>query len=245
MPHNIFTGQVAASYDRESAEMFDAHVLETTADFLADAANGGAILEFAIGTGRVALPLSQRGLAVSGIDISSDMLDQLRRKPGSESIATVVGDFTTTSVPGTFALVYLVYNTIGNVTTQAEQVACFQNAARHLAPGGRFVIELWIPDLRRYPPGVPAFPFTVTPSHLGFDEMDTATQLGVSHHYFIEGDRVTLFDTPWRYAWPSELDLMAQIAGLTLEERWGDWDRSPFTSESRKHVSVWSLPRQV
>jgi SAM-dependent methyltransferase len=243
MPHNIFTGPIAASYDRESADMYDPGALEPAVDFLADAAKQGAILEFAIGTGRVALPLSQRGFAVSGIDISSDMLDQLRRKPGSESIVTVLGDFTTTTVPGTFALVYLVYNTIGNVTTQAEQVACFRNAARHLAPGGRFVIELWVPDLRRFPPGLPAVPFTITPSHIGFDEMDTATQFGVSRHFFIDGDRVTRFDTPYRYVWPSELDLMAQLAGLTLEERWGDWDRSPFTSESRKHISVWSRAR--
>ena len=243
MPHNIFTGLVAAGYDRESTDMYDPRVLEPAVNVLADIAKNGPILEFGIGTGRVAVPLAQRGLAVSGIDISSDMLDQLHRKPGSESIVTVVGDFATTTMPGTFALVYLVYNTISNLTTQAEQVACFQNVAQHLDPGGRFVIELWIPDLRRFPPGLPALPFTITPSHLGFDEIDTATQLGISHHVFFDGDRVTRFDTPYRYVWPSELDLMAQMAGLTLDERWADWDRSPFTGESRKHISVWSRPR--
>lgn len=242
MPHNIFTGSVAAGYDSGSRDMFAPLVLQPAVDFLAETAAGGAILEFGIGTGRVALPLAQRGLAVSGIDISADMIDQLHRKPGAESIVTLVGDFATTTMPGTFALVYLVYNTISNLTTQAEQVACFRNAARHLAPGGHLVIELWVPDLRRFPPGLPAMPFAISPSHLGFDEMDVATQQGVSHHYVLNGDHVTRFDTPYRYIWASELDLMAQLAGLTLDERWADWDRSPFTSESHKHISVWSRP---
>ncbi len=243
MPHDIFTGAIAASYDRESADMYDPRVLEPTVTFLADIANGGTALELGIGTGRVALPLAQRGIAVSGIDISSDMLGQLRGKPGAESIVTMVGDFGTSTMAGSFALVYLVFNTISNLTAHAEQVACFHNAAQHLEPGGHFVIELWIPDLRRFPPGLPALPFTISPSHVGFDTMDVATQQGVSHHYFFDGDRVTRFDTPYRYAWPSELDLMAQMAGLTLDQRWADWDRSPFTSESRKHISVWSRPR--
>jgi SAM-dependent methyltransferase len=243
MPHNIFTGSVAAGYDRQSADMYDPRVLEPAVNFLADTANGGKILEFGIGTGRVALPLSQRGLTVSGIDISSDMLDQLHHKPGSESITTVVGDFATTTLPATFALVYVVFNTISNLTTQAEQVACFRNAARHLDPDGRLVIELWVPDLRRFPPGLPALPFTISPSHIGFDEMDVATQQGVSHHFFLEGDQVRRFDTPYRYVWPSELDLMAQMAGLDLDQRWADWDRSPFTNESRKHISVWFRSR--
>ena len=243
MPHNIFTGEAAEDYDR-GAEMDDPRVLDLTVDFLAATAKGGAVLEFGIGTGRVALPLSQRGLPVSGIDISSDMLEQLYRKPGAESIVTLVGDFATTTMPGAFALVYLVYNAIANLTTQAEQVACFRNAARHLNPGGRLVIELWVPDLRRFPPGLLALPFTISPSHIGFDEMDVATQQGVSHHYVLEGDHVTRFDSPYRYVWPSELDLMAQLAELTLDERWADWDRSPFTSESRKHISVWSRSRE-
>ncbi len=240
MPHNIFTGVVAEDYDSTSMDMYDSQVLEPTVDFLAATAQGGAVLEFGIGTGRVALPLARRGLAVSGIDLSADMLAQFQRKPGADSIVTMVGDFATTTMPGRFALVYLIYNTISNLTTQTEQVACVRNAARHLAPGGRFVIELWVPDLRRFPHGLPAFPFMVTPSHLGFDEIDTATQQGVSRHYFINGDHATRFDTPYRYVWPSELDLMAQLAGLTFEERWADWDRSPFTSDSSKHVSVWS-----
>jgi SAM-dependent methyltransferase len=223
--------------------MYDPRVLDPTVQFLADTAQGGAVLEFGIGTGRVALPLAQRGLKVAGIDISSDMLAQLQRKPGAESIVTLVGDFATTTMPGTFAVVYLVYNAISILLTQAEQVACFRNAARHLAPAGRVVIELWIPDLRRFPPGLPAVPFTVSPAHLSFDAMDVATQQGVSHHYFMDGDHVTRFESPYRYVWPSELDLMAQMAGLTLDERWADWDRSPFTSESRKHISVWSRSR--
>jgi SAM-dependent methyltransferase len=244
MPQNIFTGFDAEGYDRGSTEMYDPRVLGPAVQFLADIAQDGAVLEFGIGTGRVALPLAERGLKVAGIDISSDMLDQLYRKPGAEAIVTLVGDFATTTMPGTFALVYLVYNAISNLTTQAEQVACFRNAARHLAPGGRLVIELWIPDLRRFPPGLVAVPFTVSPAHLSFDEMDVATQQGVSHHYFMNGDHVTRFDSPYRYVWPSELDLMAQLAGLTLTERWADWDRSPFTSDSRKHISVWSRPRE-
>jgi SAM-dependent methyltransferase len=188
------------------------------------------------------LPLSRRGVEVHGIDLSADMIRQLRAKPGAESIATAIGDFATTSVPGRFSLVYLVYNAISNLTTQSEQVECLRNAARHLVPGGRIVVELWVPDLRRFPPGSVAIPFDVSPSHLGFDVVDLATQRGVSHHYFVTGDRVTRFDTPYRYVWPAELDLMAQLAGSSLQERWEDWDRSTFTGDSRKHVSVYRGP---
>lgn len=243
MPENIFTGWVAAGYDAGARAMFEPAVLEPAVAFLAEAADGGAALEFGIGTGRVALPLAARGIAVAGIDISADMVDRLRAKAGAESIRAVVGDFATATVPGTFRLVYVVYNSLSNLTTQAEQVECFRNAARHLEPGGRLVVELWVPDLRRFAPGLPALPFDVSPSHLGFDEIDVATQRGVSHHYYIDGERVRRFDTPYRYAWPAELDLMARIAGLELAERWADWDRSPFTSESRKHVSVWQRRR--
>jgi SAM-dependent methyltransferase len=239
VPQNIFTGPVAEGYDLGSQEMYEPPVLEPTVDFLADAARGGAALEFGIGTGRVALPLSQSGVEVHGIDISADMVAQLRAKPGADAIGVTVGDFATTRAPGTFSLVYLVYNAISNLTTQDEQVQCFQNAARHLVPAGRLVIELWVPDLQRLPPGAIALPFEVSASHLGFDELDVATQQGVSHHYFIAGDRVARFDSPFRYVWPAELDLMARIAGLTRRERWADWDHSPFTSESRKHISVW------
>ena len=170
------------------------------------------------------------------------MVAQLQAKPGAESIAVTVGDIATTTVPGAFSLVYLVYNTIANLLTQDEQVECFRNAAAHLEPGGRFVIELAVPDLRRLPPGALAIPFDVTPSHLGFDTIDIANQQLVSHHYFIDGDRVSRFDTPQRYIWPAELDLMARLAGLALTERWSDWHRTPFTSESLSHVSVWQKP---
>jgi SAM-dependent methyltransferase len=196
-------------------------------------------LEFGIGTGRVALPLSERGIDVYGIDISADMLDQLRAKPGASSITTTVGDFATTVVPGEFALVYVVYNSISNLLEQSEWVETFRNAARHLAPGGHFLMELWVPDLRRFPPGAAALPFDVSPNHLGFDTLDIATQCGVSHHYFFVDGQVGQFESPFRYAWPAELDLMAEIAGMQLLERWADWDRSPFTADSRKHISVW------
>jgi SAM-dependent methyltransferase len=244
VPQNIFTGSVAEDYDRDSSEMFERGVVRATVGFLVDAARGGTALEFGVGTGRIALPLSQSGVGVHGIDISPDMVAQLRTKAGSDAIGLTIGDFATTRVEGTFSLVYLVYNTIGNLTSQAEQIACFRNAAAHLAPGGRFVIELGVPDLRRFPPGAAAQPFEVSATHLGFDTMDTATQQGVSHHYLIDGDRVTRFDCPYRYAWPAELDLMARLADLELRERWADWDRSPFTAESRKHISVWERPRQ-
>lgn len=243
MPQNIFTGRVAEGYDLGSPDMYEPGVLEPAVSFLADAARSGAALEFGIGTGRVALPLNQRDVEVQGIDISPDMVTQLRAKPGSEGIVVTVGDFATTKVPGVFSLVYLVYNAISNLTTQDEQVECFRNAARHLIRGGRLAIELWVPDLQRLPPGALALPFEVSHSHLGFDEIDVASQQGVSHHYFIAGDRVALFDSPYRYVWPAELDLMARIAGLNLRERWGDWDRSPFTSQSKKHISVWERPR--
>ncbi len=222
--------------------MFERAGLDATVGFLLDEARGGAALEFGVGTGRVALPLSQRGVKVHGIDISPEMVAQLQTKPGSEAIRLTVGDFATTRVAGAFSLVYLVYNTIGNLTSQEEQIACFRNAAAHLEPGGRFVIELGVPDLRGFPPGATAQPFEVSSTHLGFDTIDTATQQGVSHHYFIDGDRVTAFDCPYRYAWPSELDLMARLAELTLRGRWADWNRSPFTAESRKHISVWERP---
>ena len=243
MPQNLFTGVIAETYDRESPGMFDDQVVDPTVRFLVDAACGGPALEFGVGTGRIALPLSRRGVTVHGVDLSADMLAQLRSKPGAGAIGVTVGDFATARVAGTFSLVYLVYNTIGNLTSQEEQLACFQNAAAHLAPGGRFVIELGVPDLRRFPPGAPAQAFAVSATHLGFDTMDTAIQQGVSHHYLIDGDHVTRFDCPYRYAWPAELDLMARLADLTLRERWADWDRSPFTADSGKHISVWERAR--
>jgi len=239
MPQNIFTGRVAEAYDLGSPEMWEPALLDTTANFLADAARGGAALEFAIGTGRVAIPLSERGVDVHGVDISEDMIAHLRAKAGARSIATTVGDCATVRVPGSFSLVYLVYNALSNLTSQAEQVECFRNASRHLDPGGRLVVEMWVPDLRRFPPGAVALPFDVSESHVGLDTIDVATQRGVSHHFIIVGDRIAQFDSPYRYAWPAEMDLMAQLAGLTLRERWADWDRSPFTSESTNGISVW------
>ena len=219
--------------------MWEPALLASTAEFLAATARRGRALEFGIGTGRVALPLADRGVEVAGIDISGDMIAQLRRKPGSERIVTAVGDFATSVVAGEFSLVYVVYNSISNLLDQAEWVATFRNAARHLRPGGRFLVELWVPDLRRFPPGAVALPFALSPTHVGFDTLDTATQRGVSHHYVLVDGRAGLFDAQFRYAWPAELDLMAEIAGMRLDERWADWDRSPFTSDSRKHISVW------
>jgi SAM-dependent methyltransferase len=209
---------------------------------LADLAGAGAALELGVGTGRIALPLSQRGVRVHGIDISPAMVAQLQAKPGSEAIGVTIGDFATTKVPRAFTLVYLVYNTITNLITQDEQAECFRNAAAHLEPGGCFVIEVVVPELQRLPPGETVRAFEVTPTHLGFDEIDVATQSSVSHHYFVVDGRLEVFSAPYRYVWPSELDLMARLAGLTLRERWSDWGRQPFTSDSRKHVSVWQKP---
>jgi SAM-dependent methyltransferase len=180
---------------------------------------------------------------VHGIDISAPMVERLRAKPGAENIDVTIGDFATTKVDHTFRLAYLVFNTITNLTTQDEQVACFENVAAHLEPGGCFVIEVHIPELQRLPPGETVRPFRVTPTHLGFDEFHLAEQILYSHHYFPVGDKLEVFSAPYRYVWPAELDLMARIAGMRLRERWADWDRSPFTGESRKHISVWEKPR--
>ncbi len=239
MTKDDFTGWVAASYDASSGIEFEPAAIEAAVRFLAEAANGGAALEFAIGTGRIGVPLSAAGVEVHGIDISADMLAELTKKPGAENVAVTIGDIATMTVQGTFSLVYLVYNTIANLMTQEAQVECFCNAARHLQSGGRFVIELFVPELQRLPPGDTVRAFEATDAHYAYDEIDVATQRGVSHHFFVHGDRVRRFDTPYRYVWPAELDLMAHIAGLQLRERWGDWDRSPFTSASRKHISVW------
>jgi SAM-dependent methyltransferase len=240
MPQNRFTGPIAETYDADSPEMFVPELLAVTVEFLAAQARGGPALEFAIGTGRVALPLSERGVPVHGIDISADMIDQLRHKPGAQAIATTIGDFAVTSVGESFSLVYVVYNSISNLLEQSEWVQAFRNAARHLQPAGRFVMELWVPDLRRLPPGATAIPFDISPHHLGFDTLDLATQRCVSHHFFFRGNgRTDRFEFTGRFAWPAELDLMAEIAGLALVERWADWDCTPFTSESPKHISVW------
>ena len=238
MKTDYFGGEVADRYD-DGGPMFSPEVLGETIDFLAALTGDGAALEFGIGTGRVALPLAQRGVRVHGIDLSEAMVAKLRRKPGAEQAAATIGDFATTRVEGTFSLVFLVFNTICNLTTQDDQVACFQNAADHLEPGGCFVIEVGTPDLQRLSPGELFYPFEVSPDHIGLDEYDVANQGLVSHHLWPEGDAWHKSSIPFRYVWPAELDLMARLAGMRLRERWQDWDRSPFTSERRKHVSVW------
>jgi len=239
MPIDHFGEEVAARYDESSPEMFDPAVVDPVVDFLAGLAGQGAALELGIGTGRIAVPLARRGVRVHGIDLSEAMVARLRAKPGAERIGVTVGDFATTTVEGRFALAYLVFNTIGNLTTQDAQVACFQNAAAHLEPGGCFVIENGLPQLQRLPPGETVRAFALTPTHLGFDEYDVASQGLISHHYRVEDGKLELASVPFRYVWPAELDLMARLAGMTLRERWGGWKREPFTSDSTKHVSVW------
>jgi SAM-dependent methyltransferase len=233
---------VAASYDRSCAEMFVPDVLDETVGVLAELARGGRALELGIGTGRVALPLARRGIPVHGIDLSRAMVARLRAKPGGDAIGVTIGDFATTRVEGTFGLAYLVFNTIMNLTTQEAQVACFRNVAAHLEPGGCFVIEVAIPDLRRLPPGETVVPWQVGPAGCAFDVYDVATQAMSSNYVLVTDGRAEYRSIPFRYVWPAELDLMAQIAGLTLKMRWGGWNREPFTSESRQHVSVWEKP---
>ena len=242
MTENWFGEGVAERYDESAAEMFDPAVVDPAVEFLAALAGDGAALELGIGTGRIAIPLSRRGVPVHGIDLSPQMVAQLRAKPGAEGIGVTVGDFATTTVEGRFSLAYLVFNTINNLTTQDGQVACFRNAAAHLEPGGRFVIEVGIPQLQRLPPGETVRAFAVTPAYLGFDEYDVASQGLISHHYRIEDGQLRLVSMPFRYVWPAELDLMARLAGLTLQERWGGWRRQPFTADSTSHVSVWRKP---
>jgi SAM-dependent methyltransferase len=237
-----FDERIAAKYDESTASISDQEALDPLVDFLAELAAGGRALELGIGTGRVALPLARRGVPVHGIDLSRSMVAKLREKPGGDDIGVTIGDFATTRVDGPFSLAYLVYNTIGNLTTQEAQVACFRNVAAHLEPGGRFVIEVGVPELQRLPPGETYRVFSASQSYFGIDEFDVATQRLVSHHIDIVDGKVERFSMPFRYVWPSELDLMAQLAGMTLAERWGGWKREPFTSESRKHVSVWEKP---
>jgi SAM-dependent methyltransferase len=239
VPQNTFDALIASQYDEWSADMFDPGVVEPTVTFLADRAGDGRALEFGVGTGRIALPLSRRGVPVHGIDISEPMVAKLREKPGADAVGVTIGDFATTKVEGRFRVAYLVFNTIMNLTSQDEQVACFENAAAHLESGGMFVIEVGVPSLQRLPPGETYQPFSVTPTHVGFDEYDVATQYLASHHYWIDGDRVQVDTGAFRYVWPSELDLMARIAGMRLRERWGWWNGEPFTSASTTHVSVW------
>jgi SAM-dependent methyltransferase len=239
VPEIYFDEHRAERYDADSPDMFDPAVVDPAVSFLADLAGDGGALELGIGTGRIALPLSRRGVRVHGIDLSPAMVARLKAKPGADDIAVAIGDFASTKVDGTFRLAYLVYNTIGNLTTQDEQVECFRNAAAHLETGGCFVIELGVPALQRLPPGETVRAFHVSPTRLGFDEYDIAAQGLVSHHYWLADGRLEVFSMPFRYVWPSELDLMARLAGMTLRERWGGWKREPFTSDSTTHVSVW------
>jgi SAM-dependent methyltransferase len=234
-----FDERVAARYDESAADMFDPAVVDPVVDFIAELAGSGRALELGIGTGRIALPLAQRGVPVHGIELSRAMAARLRAKPGAEDIGVTIGDFATTTVGGTFSVAYLVFNTIMNLTTQAAQVACFRNVAAQLEPGGCFVIEVGVPGLQRVPPGETHHVFALSERHVGIDEYDVANQGLVSHHFELVDGRFERLSVPFRYAWPAELDLMAELAGMMLRERWSGWRREPFTSESGKHVSVW------
>jgi SAM-dependent methyltransferase len=239
VPEDYFGERVAERYDEWDAASFEPAVVDPVVDFLVDVAGQGAALELGIGTGRIALPLAQRGVRVRGIDLSAAMVARLRAKPGAEGIEVSIGDFATTRVDGTFSVAYLVVNTIMNLTTQDEQVACFRNVAAHLEPRGGFVIEVAVPQLQRLPPGETIRAFDVSATRLGFDEYDVASQGLVSRHYRHVDGELEVLSVPFRYVWPSELDLMARLAGMTLRERWGGWKREPFTSDSAMHVSVW------
>ncbi|UQU66569.1 class I SAM-dependent methyltransferase [Couchioplanes caeruleus] len=236
----IWDADTASRYDTPGTGMFAPEVLGPAVERLATLAGGGRALEFAIGTGRVAVPLAGRGVPVTGIELSAAMIARLREKAGEARIPVIAGDMATATAPGEFALVYLVYNTISNLLTQGEQVACFRNAARHLTPGGRFVVELWVPELRKLPPGQAATVFACEPGYIGLDTYDTLRQHVVSHHFrFGEGRDARLSRSPHRYIWPAELDLMAQLAGMELESRHADWSGAEFTADSGSHVSVY------
>jgi SAM-dependent methyltransferase len=234
-----FGEPVAARYDDAVDDMLDRAGIDTAVDFLAELAGSGRALELGIGTGRVAVPLAQRGVPVSGIDMSKAMVARLHAKPDGTDIPVTIGDFATARIDGTFSVAYLVFNTISNLTTQAAQVACFRNVVAHLAPGGCFVIEVGVPGLRRLPPGETLRAFHLSETRWGIDEYDVATQGLTSHHFEVVDGRLERLSIPFRYAWPAELDLMAELAGMGLRERWAGWKREPFTSESRMHVSVW------
>jgi SAM-dependent methyltransferase len=244
---DIWDDEVAQGYDTPGEGMFAPEVLGPAVDRLVELAAGGRALEFAVGTGRVAVPLAQRGVAVAGIELSRPMIDQLRTKADDGTVPVVLGNMITARAPGEYSLVYLVYNTISNLLTQEEQVECFRNAARHLGRGGRFVVELWVPQLRTLPPGQAATVFRAEPGYLGLDTYDVLDQQVVSHHVRFDPDaggvaQARLFRSSHRYIWPAELDLMGRLAGLVLESRHADWTGTPFTAESPSHVSVYRLP---
>ena len=234
-----FDEAVAAVYDDDPAIVDPAAVVPVV-DLIAELAGSGRALELGIGTGRIALPLAGRGVPVHGIELSRAMVARLRAKPGSDAIDVTIGDFATVRVDGTFAVAYLVFNTIMNLTTQAAQVACFRTVAAQLEPAGCFVVEVLVPDLRRLPPGDRERVFAWSDTHWGVDEYDVATQAVTSHHFSVTDGTIERSSTPFRYVWPAELDLMAELAGMRLRDRWGGWQREPFTNESRTHVSVWT-----
>jgi SAM-dependent methyltransferase len=238
-----FGERVAARYDESAADMFEPEVVGPVVDLLVELAGNGRALELGIGTGRIALPLAQRGVPVHGIELSKAMAARLRAKQGSEDIGVTIGDFSTTTVDGTFSVAYLVFNTIMNLTTQEAQVACFRNVAAHLEPGGCFVIEVGVPGLQGLAPDEPFRVFHVSEERWGFDEYDIANQGLISHHFETVDGKIERFSVPFRYAWPAEYDLMAQLAGMRLRDRWGGWKREPFTSDSGKHISVWEKLR--
>lgn len=237
-----FDERVAARYDESEPELFDPEVVDPVVDVLAELAGSGRALELGIGTGRIALPLAQRGVPVQGIELSRAMAARLRAKPGGEEIDVTIGDFATATVEGTFSLAYVVFNTIENLTTQAAQLACFRNVAAHLEPGGCFVIEVEVPGVQWLLPGETMRVFHASDTHWGIDEYDVANQGLTSHHFTLVGETFELVSMPFRYVWPAELDLMANLAGMSLRERCGGWNREPFTSDSRKHVSIWEKP---
>lgn len=239
MAETGFDEWIAQHYEILWPELFDAAVVEPAVDLLADLAGTGAALELGIGTGRIAVPLSQRGVRVHGIELSRAMITELQRQDGASGIGVTHGDFATTTIDGTFAVVYLLRNTITNLTSQDEQVDCFRNAARHLRPGGAFVVENYVPELRRLPPGETTHVFAATSTHIGVDESDVVDQIDVSRHWWVVEGELRTFSSAHRYVWPSELDLMARLAGLVLRNRWSGWQGEPFTADSRSHISVW------
>ncbi len=239
MAQTHFDERIAARYETYWPELFEPAAIDSVVSFLADLAGDGEALELGVGTGRLALPLSQRGVRVHGTELSAAMVTRLQAQPGADQIGITIGDFATTKVSGTFRLAYLARNTITNLTTQDEQAECFRTVTAQLEPGGCFVIENYIPQLQRLPPGETTRVFAATPTHLGFEQYDIAAQIAVSHHYWLIDGQLETLSSPHRYLWPSELDLMAKIAGMTLRERWSSWNREPFTSDSTMHISVW------
>lgn len=240
---DVWDDETAEQFEADLDGMFAEDVVGPAVRLLASLAGDGPALGFAIGTGRIGIPLMRTGVPVSGIELSPAMAERLRAKVDADALPVTIGDMATTVVRGEFSLVFLPWNSISNLRTQAEQVECFRNAARHLRRGGHFVVELFVPPLRRLPPGQVAVPFDVDAGHTGFDTLDVVTQACTSHHYTrLPDGSIRYEEGHFRYIWPAECDLMAELAGMTLTSRYADWDRSEFTAESVKHVSVWRKP---